>query len=225
MNILASESLGWNVYQRADGRRVLQFRDGPRGAPWKEHRIPAEYRTERQAERYAAAWLDEYRKRVGERPEAPVEPPVDKGPTVRELAPKWLNLRSVDPKLSPTIRTQNKSNMRIHVLHYAEIADVPIADLRSGALRAWIRKVRDHGKVKRLPGGKRGAPKLERTNEPLAAYSVRNIANTITMFFDDAMAEEWIDLPANPMRHPGVRKEIPCADTVAGRRTNKRRNI
>lgn len=220
---------GWSVYCR-DGQWILSFKDErARGKKkWKEHRIPREIaRTEKQAERYSTAWLSEYRAQLGDRPAALVEVVEDVKPTIRSLADDWIDLRDGDPKLSPAIRQQNASNLRQHVLRYPEIADVPICDLGSGVLREWLRKVRDHGKLKKVvvktpDGGDRTKPgrggKWVATGEPLAAYSTRNVVNSLTAFFDDAMAEEWIDIPANPMRHPGVRKEIPDAVTRAGRR-------
>jgi integrase len=55
--------------------------------------------------------------------------------------------------------------------------------------------------------------------EKRAACTVRNVVNTLTVFLHDALAEEWITLPANPMEHPLVREIIPVQRTKAGRRT------
>jgi integrase len=52
--------------------------------------------------------------------------------------------------------------------------------------------------------------------------TVRNVVGTLTQFFDDAMAEQWTSIPANPMRHPGVRKEIPEGITRAEQRGMRR---
>ncbi len=210
------EDRGWNIYRRRSGGLVLQFRTGPRGAPWKEHRIPAEYRTQRQAERYAVAWLDEYTKSLGARPSSPVEPPPEKAPTIRALYGRWLRLRDSNPALSAAIRGQGRSNMKTHILTHP-IADIPIEpDVGSAGFRAWVREIRDRGKVTRNSDGK----VIKR--EPLAPMTTRNVVNTLTTFFDDAMAEEWIAVPANPMRHPGVRKEIPPAETMGERRGLRR---
>jgi integrase len=208
---------GWNLFRRGDGQWVLQYRTAP--GNWSETRVPREHGAERAAEQYARVWLDEYTKQVAERPI--VNKIADERPTIRDLAEKWLELRNKDPKLSAATRTQNASNMRRHVLAYPKIADAPIADLGSGALREWLREVRDHGRLKlrtttkydERPG--RGG-KWIKTGEPLAPYTTRNVVNTLSAFFNDAMAEQWVDLPANPMHHPGVRKEIPGAETRAG---------
>jgi integrase len=208
---------GWNLFRRGDGQWVLQYRTAP--GNWSETRVPREHRTERAAEQYARAWLHEYTKQVAERPS--VNKIADERPTIRDLAEKWLELRDKDPKLSAATRTQNASNMRRHVLAYPKIADAPIADLGSGALREWLREVRDHGRLKLRTTTKdddrpgRGGQWVK-TGEPLAPYTTRNVVNTLSAFFNDAMAEQWVDLPANPMHHPGVRKEIPDAETRAG---------
>jgi integrase len=218
-----NEDRGWNIYQRRDGQHVLQFRIGPRGSEWRETRVPREYRNEKQAERYAVSWLTEYKTNLGRRPVVS-EPPAGERPvTLRDLAGTWIELRKSDPKLSSAIVAQNDSNMDTHVLPHADVADVPIVDLGPAALRAWVRKVRDHGLVTRTrvktPEGKDAT---RETRRPLAPMTVRNVVGTLTQFFDDAMAEEWASIPANPMRHPGVRKEIPEGITRAEQRGMRR---
>jgi len=219
----SSEDRGWNIYRlrsgKSAGRYVLQYRVA-RGK-WREARIPREQHTERQAERWALAFIAEFRKTAGARPVVP-EPNGAQCPTIRSLSEKWIALRQGDPKLSAATRVQNASNMQRHVLPYSDIADVPISELGSGSLRVWLRKVRDHGRLVKVKGDKGERPgqggKWKRTETPLAPYTTRNVVNTLTAFFDDIMAEQWVDLPANPMRHPGVRKEIPDAITRAGKR-------
>ena len=58
------ESSGRNLYRRRDGQWVLQFRVSP--GKWRETRIPREHQTEIDAKRYGIAWLNEYRKNIGE---------------------------------------------------------------------------------------------------------------------------------------------------------------
>lgn len=141
------EDRGWNIYRRKDGQHVLQFRTGPRGSEWRETRIPREHRTEKRAERYALAWLAEYRKMAGTQAVL-AEPDEVKSPTIRSLADAWIDLCDKNPKLSPAMRKQHARSMRVHVLHYPEVADVPVASLGSAVLRAWVRKVRDNGKIR-----------------------------------------------------------------------------
>ncbi len=207
---------GWNLFRRGDGQWILQYRTRP--GRWSETRVPREHRTERAAERYASTWLHEYQMRIGEQPIAPVVH--DQRPTIRSLAKEWLELSERNPKLSPATRKQHASCMAIHVLAYPEIADVPIAELGPATLRAWLRKVRDNGKVRRQWETREG----ERVRTfvrggPLAPFTCRNVVNSLTAFFADTLAEEWVNLPANPMKHEAVRREVPEAVTLAGKHT------
>jgi integrase len=178
-------------YQRKDS---LQWVFGYRASSgdWPEHRVPSDIRSRRDAECYAAAWLEEMKKQ-GERPTEPVEAPPDRGPTLDEVAPRWLQLRERNPDLAASTVLADRSILSTHVLPV--LGKTPIAELGSGTLRRFIRGVR----------------------EKRANYTTRNVVVTLTQLFEDAIAEEWLTLPANPMRHPGVRKEIPPAQPRAGR--------
>jgi integrase len=215
---VSKEDRGWNIYRRGDGQQVLQYRVAP--GKWRETRIPREHHTERQAERWALAWLSEYRKTAGTRPVLP-EPEGDNGPTIRSLCDKWLDLGEANPKLAPGTRQQHKTSMLAHVRPYPEVADAPIARLGPAVLRQWVRKVRDDGKMttrwEKEEDGKR--TRSVTRGGKLAPFTCRNVVNSLTAFFADAMAEEWIDVPANPMKHEAVRREIPNAVTVAGKHT------
>jgi hypothetical protein len=130
----------WNVWWRARAEQfVLSYR--LETGEWREHRIPREFRHRRDAERYAAAWLDEMKKN-GDRPLVPVAAPPDRGPTIRELAPRWLDLRQRNPTLSAATKAQDASVFEWHALSHA-VADVPILELGPAALRGWVRHVRD----------------------------------------------------------------------------------
>jgi integrase len=210
------EERGWNLYQRKDGQWVLQWKRAP--GDWPEHRVPREHRTERQAERYSILYLDELRKQLATRPTPPPAP--TGGSTVRSLAEGWEKLCSKNPKLSPATRKQHKDAIEVHVLHYPEVADVPIVDLGPATLRRWVRQIRDEGKV--TPKWEKVDGRKVRTRVyggALAPNSVGNIVNSLSAFFDDAMAEEWIELPANPVKHVAVRREVPERITRAGKHT------
>jgi excisionase family DNA binding protein len=211
------EERGWNIHRRGDGQNILQYRIA--AGDWAEHRIPREHRSERAAERYAMTWLSTYRKVAGTRPSLPDAP--ERGKSIRDLADAWETLTAKNPKISPATRKQRKGAIEVHVLPYPEIADVPISDLGPAALRGWVRKVRDDGKTKpkwEKDADGRPVRKLVRGG-PMAAFTCRNVVNSLTAFFADAMAEEWIDVPANPMKHEAVRREIPDGVTVAGKHT------
>src|SRR5450432_974438 len=202
----AKEERGWNLYQRGDGQWVLQWKRAP--GDWPEHRVPREHTTERRAEKYALAYLDELRKQLAARPEPPA--PRGKGPeTIRSLASKWEKLCDKNPKLSPSTRAQHKGAIDVHVLPYP-IADVPIEEMGSRTLRERVRTIRDDGRVAVKWETVDGAAvrKLVRGG-PLAPNTVGNLVNSLSAFFDDAMAEEWVDLPANPVKHVAVRREVP----------------
>ncbi|HEV3189781.1 MAG TPA: tyrosine-type recombinase/integrase, partial [Polyangiaceae bacterium] len=207
---------GWNLYRRRDGQWVLQFRVGP--GKWRETRIPRGQRTERTAERYALEWLREYRQRLGERPMLPAAEADDR-PTIRGLADRWLQLVDKNPKLRPATRKQHRTNITVHVLTQ-QLADIRIADLGPATLRAWVRAIRDGGKT--MPKWEMRDGRNVRSNVSagaLAPMTCRNVINSLTAFFADAMAEEWVDLPANPMKHEAVRREVPEGTTLAGRHT------
>ena len=211
---------GWFLYTRRDHvGHVLHYRVAP--GDWRDHRVPSEYRRQLEAERYAVAWLEEYGRQRGERRPVAAESATS-APTIRGLAAKWSEFCADNGNISPATRKQHRTNMAMHVLAYSEIADVPIADLARGPalLRAWVRNVRDHGKVRVTwedENGKR-VRKLVRGGS-LAPFTSRNVVNSLTAFFADAMAEEWVQLPANPMKHEAVRREVPEGRTVAGKNT------
>jgi integrase len=211
------EDRGWNLYRRGDGQWVLQYRTDP--GKWPETRVPRVHDTERKAERWALAWLEEWRKNAGQRPTLP-EPLDEERPTIRILATKWLGLVDDNPKLAPGTRSNYASSMRTHVLPYP-VADVPIAELGPSQLRAWVRKIRDDGKTKtRWETGEDGKKIRALTRGgPLSPFACRNATNALTAFFRDVMAEEWVPLPANPMEHEAVRREIPDGVTLAGKHT------
>jgi integrase len=216
--MIQSNDRGWNLFRRGDGQWVLQHRTSP--GKWHPIRIPRQYRTERAAEQYARAWLCEYEKKVAERPTVVTDREDDR-PTIRGLVDRWVELCARNPRFSPSTRKQHASNMATHVLAYPEIADVPIAELGPATLRAWLRKVRDGGRVtwtwEKREDGQR-TRKIVRGGA-LAPYTCRNIVGTVTAFFADAVAEEWVALPANPMKHEAVRRELPDGVPLAGRHT------
>jgi integrase len=113
--------------------------------------------------------------------------------TIRELTPRWLEYRKANPKVGHRTYVQNESNLRLHVATHA-IADMPIPEVSASVLREWVRGLA----AKQAP------------------FSVRNSVNSLTAFFEDMLAEDEIELPANPMKHAKVRAVIPEAVTKAG---------
>lgn len=179
---------GWNLYRRrADGQWVLSFRTAP--GMWKETRIPREHRTERTAERYAQAWLAEYRKNAGQRPT--LAQPDEDAPTIKSLSDRWLDLRENDDTLRPATRAQSQACMRLHILP-DPIASLPLATLGWQDLERWTARV-SKGK---------------------APFTARNVCNTMSAFLQTVLVREWCPIRMNWMRHPEVRKKIPLAETL-----------
>ncbi|MBN4050263.1 tyrosine-type recombinase/integrase [Desulfobulbus sp. AH-315-M07] len=186
---------GWFVYRRSDyGRWVLHFRETP--GRWRDHRIPAEYTSKRDAEHYGAAWLDE-RSKVGHRPVVAVEPAPDRGPTLNEVAERWLAFRRslvTAGDLAPSTVVANEGHLTDHILPVlGEERVVELAET-AGKLATFVRALRAK---ERRPGAVYGA------------VTVRNVAFSLSALFEDAMGEEWLSLPGNPMRHPTVKRALP----------------
>jgi integrase len=192
------DSGGWNVYRRRDGTGfVLQYRIKP--GEWKETRVPRDISSQSKAEQWGAAWYAEFTGAIQGAPEAITEPA---GSTIRGLYDQWLALKRRDPDVEAGTIANYKSSFSRHILPL--IGDVSIHQLGHGRLRGFLRDVH---------AGRTLVVKKPRASVQL----VRNIAYSLTKFFDDALAEEWIDLPANPMRHPAVAGAIPSPQSVAER--------
>jgi len=209
------EERGWNLYRRGDGQWVLSWRRGPND--WPEHRVPREHRTERQAEKYVVLYL----KSLREMAPTPPPPPAPKGgATIRGLAAQWEKLCTKNPKIKPATKKQHANTVDVHVLHYPEVADVPVSDLGPATLRAWVRKIRDDGRVTLKREKVDGRTVTTRVyGGPMAPNTVGNVVNSLSALLDDAMAEEWVELPANPVKHVAVRREVPERVTRAGKHT------
>src|SRR5664280_341911 len=170
---------------------------------WKETRCPAHIRNQRDAETFARAYLEEMQ-RTGGKPEIALPDPTTlaKGPTVSDVAERWLELRDANKDLAPATKGQDKSNVDTHIAPRlnnsdapdAKLGDLHVEELGPAKLREWVRD-------------------LKATK---ASSTVRNICNSLSTMLEDAMAEEWIAIPANPMKHPGVRKELPTVKLKGG---------
>ncbi len=195
----ANESLGWNVYQRRDGGFVLQYRVS--AGKWRETRVPREIHTQTKAEQWGAAWYAEFNSALAGVAPIPSSD-LETSPTLRGLHDPWLKLKERDPEVEAGTLAHYKTSLARHVL--PAIGDVPVRELGHGRLRNFLRD---------MHAGRTLASKKGRASNQL----VRNVAYTLTKLFDDALGEEWIDLPANPMRHPAVVAAIPPPQSVAER--------
>lgn len=107
------------------------------------------------------------------------------GTTLKERVPAWIALRKARPGLRRATIADNESHLECHIV--PAFGEKPLGELDVPTLRAWVRSLR----------GK------------LAAFSLRNVLNTLTALLDDAMAEGWVAWGSNPARAHGVRVELP----------------
>jgi hypothetical protein len=110
-----------------------------------------------------------------------------RGPTLRDLADKWLKLHRASPKLSDGPLKHDGTNMKRHILPV--FGDTAFADLGTGNPRAFVRSLRDKRRTTRSkkPSGRRLSPS-----------SVCNIVNTLAAFVGDAMARSTRRVPSIP---------------------------
>jgi integrase len=148
-------------------------------------RAPRHLTKAEQLEAWAKEFVRERQAGEGILGRAPAEVP--KGPTVRELGARWLELREDDSELTPATVKDNRSHMNKHIL--PRFGDVPLAALEKTDLRTWVRELKAN----------------------VAPNTCRNIVSTMRTFVDDAMGENWVTLPNNPTADKFVAKELPKA--------------
>jgi hypothetical protein len=211
---------GWRVFIGADQQWQVRFRT-PLDPSWHNHRVPREHETEAAAIAYAKRWYESLLAELREAPPTLANPVGPATPTIRSLIPDWFDYMNgtVDGReLRPATRLLRQGAIDRHILN-SPIADMPLATIGRRPLRAWIRGLREW--VSPV------------TKRPLSSYRIRNIVGTLRAFFADAMAEEWVDLPANPMKHDAVTRLIPEGEPAWGkpiatsraRSSGNRRNV
>lgn len=114
-----------------DGRAVMHYHhEGKR----RLHRLPATVRTEKDAEKYARAFVAEL---------APVV--VSASLTVRAIVEKWWVLRASTPRIAPSTRRQDRYTITSHVLPV--LGDLLGDELSVPTLRTWLRGLVTEGKA------------------------------------------------------------------------------
>jgi hypothetical protein len=108
-------------------------------------------------------------------------------PMISAIAESWLKLLG-EGDLAPATISMHTSNIKNHVR--PAFGNRRPDELTSGVLLPWIRGLR----------------------KDLEPSTVRNAFNTLSKLIDDSMAEEWIDLAANPTKHPKVRDALPTVE-------------
>ncbi len=186
---------GWSLgATKREGQHVMKYKHPESGA-WKQHRVPVEFSTRRDAERYATQWYESFKIEL-EKPTGLVLP-VDAGPTIAELAKLWLELRANlfdQGRIRSATLKQDKGALNEHIL--PALGSTPAGEVSTGRLRRFFRDL-----------ATRRAP-----------HTVRNIASVLKTMIDDVIAEqEWApNLKANPVRNKAVRKEIPGPKNKSG---------
>jgi hypothetical protein len=120
------------------------------------------------------------------------------GPTIDELRPKWIKMREdarVDGK--PECRPATIAGYKWHMGTICK----KYGDTRVGSIDETVaREI-----VKFLKAD-------------YAPNSCWNHYSTIRLLVDDAMAEKWVVLAANPFAHPTVLREMPARRVLTGKR-------
>jgi hypothetical protein len=172
----------WRIYPlgRRDGW-TLKYWD--QDSARREHAIPARYRTESDANEYAAAWIAERMKVTSEERTAKADPPVP-GPlgiTFRQFAEQWTSGQLNDryPDHVGMKRTSDDDRQRLRAYVYPVMGDVPLVQLV-------------------------GAPGLERADEvmsklpKLSSQTRRHVAQTMHRVFAMATYPARL-IPASPL--------------------------
>lgn len=133
---------------------------------------------------YVVAYLREQ----GIDPGRTIEKRHTEGPTLDSCADRWLELCEKDPKVAPATLDGYRGQLKKWIR--PTFGTTAMAAIAVPELRAWIRKIR----------------------EQTGARTVQHIVSTMSRLYDCAMAESWLDIPANLVHHPGVRHEIPEAE-------------
>jgi integrase len=197
---------GWLILgTKRDGHFVLSYRTDSKIAGisksiWRQHRIPLEIQTKRDAEIYATEFVKNL---VSEAvptasPVSVPEPQPPAEPTLRELAKKWLEFRNglvTTQSIRPATHKQDKGNWSTHI-------EPVLGD-------TLISKILDHAIIREFIRTKAATK---------ANLTVRNIACTLKTMLDDIDAEGWFPIPVNPMRHKKVVKHLPKPRTKAGKK-------
>lgn len=181
----------WWVFKRAGSKRFTFSWAPDSNEPQKRKQalLPADLRTEPQARIYAREHLAELTA------EHPVQRKTAAGPTVDDLADRWLDSRRADERRAGSTVRDNASHMKRWIR--PALGKVTIKELESGVplLRKQVREWRAQ----------------------MAPCTCRNVLSTLTSFLNEIVAEGWVVMNANPAEHKAVRSELPEAVPLVGR--------
>ncbi len=195
---------GWMLLgTKRDGRFVLKYRveeerDGKVVLTWKQHRVERSVQTKRDAEAYASVFVAEQATRAASPQTTRDAPSLSREPILADFSERWLALRreAVGSRdLRMATHRQDVSVWRCHIA--PALGTVPLRRLLDGDdIIEWLT-----------------AKKLTHAN-----LTVRNMACTLKVLFDDIDAERWFPIPKNPMRSKRVKRALPKPRTRAGKK-------
>ncbi len=112
------------------------------------------------------------------------------GRTIGELWQKWIKLRAASPNLATSTVRDNESHMQRLIV--PALGEIPLSKLTHIHCRDFVRTLRDDK----------------------ASSTVRNVVSTLSSFYEDARAEDWVKSTENVVRHPAVTREMPEAQAT-----------
>ncbi len=195
--VVGGKTITWRVVKTATTFLIKYQVDG---GPWLNKRVPSDIKAKAVAETYAKAFVEARGQEMSAASALPVA--VKRQVlTVRQLATKWLAQREAS-KLAPSTVADNRSHLDSRILpamgEEPSIGDMPADEVTPGTIRQRVRGLVEAG---------------------LSGNYIRNVVATLRNLFEDAMADDWVDLPTNPVAHPAVSRAMPAAVTKAGRNT------
>lgn len=167
-------TLSWSE----DGRAAINYYVGGKR---RFHRLPVTIKTQKDADKYAAAFIKTVLAQSAQAYAAA-------SPTLEQIAIQWWAMRDGTKRLSPATKKQDKYTLTSHVLPV--LGTKPITELTTPVLRQWLRDL---------------------CAKDTSGSTIRNVYRTFAMLCEDAIAEGWVPWESNPLRHPAVKRELPKA--------------
>ncbi len=141
-----------------------------------------------------------------------IAPKSSQDPTVRDITERWIALRRAEAARGDVASATVSANVE-HLQHriLPALGDVRVSLLGAEPtrLRHFVADLREQPRTR--AGRKKTRIVIEGTK--LSNFRVRNVCATLSKLLDDAIAEGWVHLSMNPMRHPAVK--VPRAVTLA----------
>lgn len=194
-----------SAFYRPEKRRwIIKYKDF--SGEWRSKTTSAESRTERAALDWGRGWLAEMRA-TGI---SPVKRAGNAGPTVSELKPRWLKLRreacvNGQSEFKPATIAAYEWHLEVIEETFDETfkGEMPLGKFDDRQARAWVKT-------------------LKATNAP---NTCGNVYSTLRSLIEDAIAERWVILPANPLALDAVKRELPLASRSQASARSSSRSI